>query len=162
VLIEPKARRTPVGYQWARPVNALLIRHRRWILGIAAAATVLAGSALPRLVFDFDPLKLKDPMTLAIATLLHLIRHPPPTPNPLNALTSSTAPARAMAERLARLPEVREAMTIFDFVPTDQAAKLAILDDLDLLLGPTLTPAAVKPAPTDREIVDAVANARSA
>jgi hypothetical protein len=53
-------------------------------------------------------------------------------------------------------------MTIFDFVPTDQAAKLAILDDLDLLLGPTLMPTVIKPAPTDAEIVDAAGNARVA
>jgi len=47
-------------------------------------------------------------------------------------------------------------------ITTDQAAKLAILDDLDLLLGPTLTPAVVKPAPTETEIVEATANARVA
>src|SRR5262249_41614547 len=129
--------------------------------GMAAAATVLAGLALPRLVFDFDPLKLKDPKTESMATLLDLMQDPWATPNTLNVLTPSMAAAHAMAEALARLPEVRKARTILDFVPTDQAAKLAILDDLDLILGPTLTPAAVKSAPTDAEIADAAANAQA-
>src|SRR5262249_4732630 len=111
---------------------------------------------------DFDPLKLKDPKTESMATLLDLMHDPWATPNTLNVLTPSVDTAHAMAERLGRLPEVREAMTILDFIPTDQAAKLAILDDLDLLLGPTLTPAVVKPAPTETEIVEATANARVA
>jgi len=162
VLIAPKPRRTPVGYQWTQPVNAQLLRHRRWILGIAATATLLAGLALPRLVFDFDPLKLKDPKTESMATLLDLMQDPWSTPNTLNVLTPSTAAAQAMATRLAAPPEVRETMTIFDFVPTDQAAKLAILDDLDLVLGPTLRPAAIKTTPTDTEIADAAANAQAA
>ncbi|HZF32782.1 MAG TPA: MMPL family transporter [Candidatus Angelobacter sp.] len=162
VLIRPKTRRASVGYQWARPVNKQLLKHRRWVLGIAAAATLLAGLGLPRLVFDFDPLKLKDPKTESMATLLDLMQDPWATPNTLNVLTPSTAAAGAMAARLAALPEVRETMTILDFVPTDQTAKLAILDDLDLILGPTLRPTAIKPKPTDTEIANAAANARVA
>ena len=162
VLIEPRVRRRSIGYEWTRPINARLLRHRRWILGIAAAVTLLAGSALPRLVFDFDPLKLKDPKTESMATLLDLMQDPWATPNTLNVLTPSTTAARAMAERLARLPEVRQTMTIFDFVPADQEAKLAVLDDLDLLLGPTLKPTAIKPAPTDADVVTAAAAARDA
>src|SRR5262249_3248393 len=118
VLIEPRVRRRSIGYEWTRPVNAALLRNRRWILGAAAAVTVLAGAALPRLVFDFDPLKLKDPKTESMATLLDLMQDPWATPNTLNVLTPSATAARAMAERLARLPEVRQVMTIFDFVPT--------------------------------------------
>src|SRR5882724_9678548 len=162
VLIRPKTRRASVGYQWARPVNKQLLKHRRWVLGIAAAATLLAGLGLPRLVFDFDPLKLKDPKTESMATLLDLMQDPWATPNTLNVLTPSTAAAGAMAARLAALPQVRETMTILDFVPTDQTAKLAILDDLDLILGPTLRPTAIKPTPTDTEVANAAANARVA
>jgi uncharacterized protein len=160
VLMEPEVRRTPVGYRWAAPINAQLLRYRGWILGIAATATVLAGLAIPRLVFDFDPLKLKDPKTESMATLLDLMQDPWATPNTLSVLTSSTAAARQMAERLARLPEVREAMTILDFVPTDQAAKLSVLEDLDFVLGPTLTPSTAKAPPTEVEIRDAAAHAK--
>jgi len=160
VLMEPEVRRTPVGYRWAAPINAQLLRYRGWILGIAATATVLAGLAIPRLVFDFDPLKLKDPKTESMATLLDLMQDPWATPNTLSVLTSSTAAARQMAERLARLPEVREAMTILDFVPTDQTAKLSVLEDLDFVLGPTLTPSTAKAPPTEVEIRDAAAHAK--
>jgi len=155
VLARPRVRRAPVGYQWARPINGWLLARRRLVLGAAAALAVMAGLALPKLVFDFDPLKLKDPKTESMATLLELMQDPWATPNTLNVLAPSAEAARALAERFAKLPEVRQAMTVFDFVPEDQPAKLAILDDLDLLLGPTLAPTTAKPAPTAAEIGDA-------
>jgi len=162
VLMRPRVPRAPVGYQWARPLNERLLRWRWQILGISALATVVAGLALPKLVFDFDPLKLKDPKSESMATLLDLMQDPWATPNTLNILAPTAPAARDMATRLAALPQVRQAMTIFDFVPSEQPAKLAILDDLGLLLGPTLTPMSTKPAPTGTDITDAAAKARAA
>ncbi|HEX6441299.1 MAG TPA: MMPL family transporter, partial [Stellaceae bacterium] len=44
----------------------------------------------------------------------------------------------------------------------DQDKKLAIIDDLALLLGPTLTPVDVLPQPSDAEVLKAIADCRNA
>ena len=50
-------------------------------------------------------------------------------------LTPSLRQADALADRLRSLPEVAQAITASSFVPTEQEPKLAILGDLQLLLG---------------------------
>jgi uncharacterized protein len=55
------------------------------------------------------------------------------------------------------LPEVDKAVTLSTFIPKDQDEKLALIDDAATLLGPTLNPPDVKPAPTDAEVADAIA-----
>ena len=46
----------------------------------------------------------------------------------------------ALAERLKRLPEVARAQTLQSFVPDDQDAKLAIIDDASFFFENTLNP----------------------
>jgi hypothetical protein len=57
------------------------------------------------------------------------------------------------------LPEVQYAVTLSSFLPDDQAAKLALIADADLLLDPTLNPFDVAPAPTDAEQIAALKSA---
>jgi len=46
--------------------------------------------------------------------------------------------ARALAPKLRQLPAVRRAISVSDLVPSDQEAKLAIVDDLNVSLGSAL------------------------
>jgi hopanoid biosynthesis associated RND transporter like protein HpnN len=54
------------------------------------------------------------------------------------------------------VPEVAQVATVSSFVPDDQEAKLAIIGDASLLLGPTLSPPSVKPPPDDAAITAAI------
>ena len=78
------------------------------------------------------------------------------TPYTAEILAPSLRDAQALAARLEKLPEVSQVITAASFIPADQD-KLAILADLRLLIGPTLTPETTLPAPTDREILTAMA-----
>ena len=53
-------------------------------------------------------------------------------------------------------------ITAASFIPADQEQKLAILADLQLLIGPTLSPETMLPDPTSDEIVAAMADLRNA
>ena len=64
--------------------------------------------------------------------------------------------AETLAERVATLPEVAQAVTAASFIPGDQDQKLAIIADLALLLGPTLSPEVTLP-PTSDEILASMA-----
>ncbi len=97
---------------------------------------------LPRVAFDFDPLDLKDPHSEAMQTAFDLIKDPDTTIYTAEILTPSLAAATALADRLGDLPEVAQVITGASFIPADQDKKFAILSDLNLLVGPSLTPVA--------------------
>ncbi|TAL03511.1 MAG: hopanoid biosynthesis-associated RND transporter HpnN [Rhodospirillaceae bacterium] len=160
-IVRGKADAVPVGYLWAAPLNRWLVRRRMLVLVVAALFGGAALVALPRLTFDFDPLKLKDPTTESMSTVLDLMGDPWSTPNTLNVLVSTPEAARAMADKLGALPEVREALTVFDFVPEDQEQKLASIDDLSLWLGPALQVNSTAAPPSRDDIINAAQEARA-
>jgi hopanoid biosynthesis associated RND transporter like protein HpnN len=122
---------------------------------------LVAAAALPRLVFDFDPLKLKDPHTESMSTALELMDDPLINPNSLSVLVKTPEEAKTLAAKLSELPEVNHAITIFDVVPEDQDAKLAAIEDIALLAGPVLQPGASRAPPTFDEMVAAARSARA-
>ena len=137
-------------------VDAALSAHRRRVLAFAALAAIASIASLPWLRFDFNPLHLRSPTTEAVATLADLATDPQTSPDTIDILAPTLPQARALADRLARLPEVAQALTLASFVPEDQPAKLAIIGDAATLLDVTLAPGTVKPAPTDGDDVQAM------
>jgi hypothetical protein len=59
-------------------------------------------------------------------------------------LAADAAKAEDLKQRLKKLPSVDDAMSFADFVPKDQADKLAVIQDLILTLGPELQSVAPK------------------
>jgi len=114
-------------YKYARAI---------WI----GAALLAVGSLLlaPKARFDYDPIDLRDPNSESVSTFRDLLRDPNIPTLTLSVLAPDATQAMAEAKKLAALPLVRHALTLFDLVPEDQDAKLAIIGDLNLTLGPTL------------------------
>ncbi len=151
VLLRPRARGLP-GLALAR-TEAWLLHHRRavlWAFGVSLAASI---ALLPLVSFDFNPYHLRDPRGPAMATLTDLTRDPDRTPNTVEVLTRDPA---AVAARLARLPQVRQVVTLDSFVPDDQPAKLALIADARDLLDLTLNPFDPAPPPDDSATVAAL------
>lgn len=151
--------RRPVGFAQAAAVDRFMRRRRGLI--IAAAAVVMVGSAILtlRLPFDFNPLNLQNPEEEAVATLFDLMASPSTTPYTAEVLRPSIPEAAKLAEQLEKLPEVAQAVSIASYVPDQQKEKLAIIEDTKQLLGPTLSPPQIKPAPDDNAILDALRRA---
>jgi hopanoid biosynthesis associated RND transporter like protein HpnN len=150
-LLRPPGERAAVGFAWAAPIDAWLLRRRRIVIAVAAGIAVLGIALTPRLTFDFNPLDLKDPTTESMSTLLDLMSDPNTTFYTIDVLTPSVPAARALAAKLAQLPEVEHAVTLASYVPGDQEPKLALIQDAAMLLGPTLAPpqSAPPPSPAD-------------
>jgi hypothetical protein len=142
------------GFVRAASLDRILIRRRGWVITAAAVAAVASAAALPGLRFDFDPINLENPRSESVQTLFDLMTSPDTTPYTIDVLTDASAVAER-ARRLGSLPQVSRAIWIGSFIPQDQPAKLEILADAEDLLGPTLAPLSVKPAPRAREILDA-------
>ena len=122
-------------------------RHARALVTLGLLLAVAAGLAVPQARFDDDPLNLRDPDSPSVAALLDLLDDPRVAPYSAQLLVDDLAAAEAVAPRLEALPEVEAVVTLADFVPQDQEAKLVVLDQLALLLSPLFTAPPPAPAP---------------
>lgn len=140
------------GFAWGGPADRALVRRRRAVLTVVGLAALAAVLVLPRLSFDFNPVDLENPHTESVQTLRDLMNDPGTSPYSIQFLAPPSQ-AQAAADQLNRLPEVARVLDLGVFVPTDQDAKLAILQDAASLLGPTLSPPKVKPPPGPEDVL---------
>ena len=155
-LMPPRPASRPLHVPAAVSLENLVTRHARALCIGAIVVGIAALATLPALRFDANPLNLKDPTTESVRTLHDL------TGGGVGTLTISIVTANAdraaeLAQRLKTLPLVDKVVTVRDLVPTDQDAKLAIIDDMALFLAPLLSTAAPKPTPSDAERRAAIA-----
>ena len=139
--------------RFAAPLQSFIERKARAIL-IAAGALAIAGLvALPYAWFDDDPFNLRDPDSPSMQALLELIEDPRVQPYDAELLLPNLEEAEAVAARLEALPEVESADSVLDFVPEAQDDKLAIIDDMNLFLGPLFfgAEAMAPPEPSERQ-----------
>ena len=155
-ILRPKGEQRPIGFSRAAPLDHFLLRRRRSVIALAGLLVLGCLAVLPRLRFDFNPLHLENPREEAVSTLFDLMADPTTTPYTIDVLMPSVEQAAALAEQLDKLPEVAQAVTVRSYLPGDQQAKLAIIQDAAQLLGPTLSPARVKPAPDDKAALAAI------
>jgi hopanoid biosynthesis associated RND transporter like protein HpnN len=115
----------------------------------------------PRWHFDASPLRVRDPGSDAVRTFQELIEGGDVNPYSIDVVAPDLRRARTLAAELAALPTVERAETLADFVPSAQEAKLAILEDANLLLGPALRTDPVAP-PAPSESLEAIRSFRDA
>jgi hopanoid biosynthesis associated RND transporter like protein HpnN len=154
-LTRPPAEAEAIGFAWAAPIDDFIIRQRRAILIVAALLAVIALGITTKLHFDFDPLNLKDTHTESVSTLFDLMKDPDFNSYTVDILSPSLQDADALAAKLQTLPQVDHVMTLSSFVPEDQDAKLAMINDTGAILTPSLSLPALPP-PSDAEIIDTI------
>ncbi|HTT78265.1 MAG TPA: MMPL family transporter [Stellaceae bacterium] len=161
-LVGPRGEPEPIGFRRAAPLDRFLLERRSWVLGAAVILALACAALLPRVSFDVDPLDLKNPKSEAVEVARELMKDPLETPYTAEVLAPSLAAAEALARRFDKLPQVAQVITAASFIPQDQRQKLAIIGDLTLLLGPTLSPPTTLPPPGDAEIMASIAACRAA
>jgi hopanoid biosynthesis associated RND transporter like protein HpnN len=131
--------------RFARYAWSFLYRHRFVVLGGAAVAAGVSLALIPRARFDHDHTNLSDPGSESIAVYRELLADTTASTLTIAILEPDEESARRTADRLERLPEVRAALTLHDFVPRDQAGKREILAQIGDLLGPAPEALAIEP-----------------
>jgi hopanoid biosynthesis associated RND transporter like protein HpnN len=112
-------------------------RHAPAIRIGALALAVLAGFTLTRLTFDTVSVNLRDPQAPSVIAFKKLLRSQTDSPFALTALTDSLAQADRVAADFARLPSVHQVVTLSSLVPDQQAEKMELIDELNLIVVPT-------------------------
>jgi hypothetical protein len=84
--------------------------------------------------------------------MLDLMRDPLRTPYNIEILAPDIASAQELTGKIGKLREVHAVLTAASFVPKDQEAKLAIIQDLSDLMLLSLEPLEVAPPPTPDQV----------
>lgn len=116
------------------------LRYRRGILWGGLLLGFMALALLPQLRFDYNPLNLRNPESESVSTLRELIQTATLPPWSAILLAPDANKARQLADQLRQLDTVGTVVTAREFIPAKQEEKLAIIDELVLLLGPLVAP----------------------
>lgn len=114
------------------------LRFARPIRYITVLLAVGAAFLLTKIQVDFNPINLRDPNTESVKTFKYLLSHKDTSPMTLSALATNEPETLDKEAHFEKLPTVDKVVSLFDFIPKDQEAKLAIIEQLSLILGPQL------------------------
>ena len=136
----------------ASALSRFVSRRQRVIVVFALLAVVSGVLLMPRLQFDLNPLNLKDPRSPAVDAWRRLASSAESSPYTADVLAASLEDAVQRAARLGALKEVDKAITLLDYVPTEQNEKLEIIDGMRAASGALLaSPVAARLPSVDAE-----------
>lgn len=133
LTLMPKPKEVPRGRPLPKPVLAVLrlpVKHRRGVLGVAAAIAVASSLLVPGLRFNPDPLDLRDPKSEAVRTLRDLAGDRSLGRYTITALVDGREQANELKRTLRDDESVERIVALDSFVPDQQPAKLEILGQL--------------------------------
>src|SRR5262249_53221816 len=120
------------------------------------AVVLLASPLLLYLPFDFNPLHLRSDKVPSVATYIELAKDPRAGASAIDILEPNLAKADATAKQLAALPQVAQATTLTNLVPTDQDEKIKVIAAAGKEIDASLNPEKVEPPPSDADLVDSL------
>lgn len=117
-----------VSLQWRKPIH------------IAAVLMLLfAVVLLPQIRFDYNLLNMHDQKGEAVQTFRELLTSSDYSPWYAVVLSEDRDEIQPLKEKLSELLEVSKVVSIQDLVPSGQNEKLAMIEEMALILGPELS-----------------------
>lgn len=157
-VLNPPGELHDVGYRSLQPVDRFMARHRKIILALTALGVIAGLPLLAKLEFDFNPINLRSSKVESVSTFNDLMRDPNTAPNTIQILAPNLPDAKILAAKIDKLPEVDRTVTLASFVPDHQDEKLALIRDCYDLIGPTIEPDELAPAPSDADTKETLLN----
>lgn len=115
-----------------------VLRHRAAVRAAAIVSALAAMVLLGDVRFDDNPLHLRDPSSESVTTFQELLSSRQTTPLTLSVVTPTRQAADETRTRLTALETVAAVRGLDDLVPTNQPEKLAVIDEIALILGGAL------------------------
>lgn len=117
------------------PITTLPFRHATRIKVYSVIFALLSGVLLTQLIFDSNPINLRDPKSESVSTIKELLASQTDSPFALSALAPDMGSATKLAHQLEQLPSVHNTIYLKDLVAKNQDEKLDVIEELDLILG---------------------------
>ena len=119
----------------AEKMATFTLHYAKPITLLTVLISVISIVLIFKVKIDFNPINLRDPNTESVIAFKNLNKDPDTTPMTLTVLVKGEELAKAMQQKLATLATVDKTVSLFDFNPTAQEEKLAIIEEMGLLLG---------------------------
>ena len=116
-------------------ITAFPFHHATRIKVYSIVFALFSGALLTQLVFDSNPINLRDPTSESVSTIKELLASQTDSPFALSALSPDMESATKLAHQLEQLPSVHDTIYLKDLVAKNQDEKLETIEDLDLVLG---------------------------
>ncbi len=111
------------------------LHYAKPIAMITGGLAIIAILLLFKVSTDFNPINLRDPNTESVIAFKNLIQDKDTTPMTLTVLADNANAAKTIQHQLSTVASVDKTISLFDFVPDGQADKLAVIEDMALMLG---------------------------
>ncbi len=150
--------RGSVGRLWEgapgfeRMLVGIAVRHPRNVRITAVVLALISAAIVPGLRFDHNIVTLRDPSTESVQAFEDLLADSDTSPWTIDIMSPNLDEAVAVAEKLRPLQVVERAITLRDWVPADQAAKLDALADMALFVPPTPSAATPPAVPVAEQV----------
>ena len=131
----------PSGFKFKQlaHLSTLPFRQAKRIKIYSVIFALISVALLTQLVFDSNPINLRDPNSESVSTIKELLASQTDSPFSLSALAPNLDSASQLAKKLDQLASVHNTIMITDLVANNQPEKLDIIEDLDLILGDQLS-----------------------
>ena len=117
------------------PIATLPFHQSARIKVYSVVFALFSGAILTQLVFDSNPINLRDPTSESVSTIKELLASQTDSPFALSVLAPDMASATRLAQQLEQLPSVHNTIFLSDLVAKNQDEKLETIEELDLILG---------------------------
>ena len=97
--------------------------------------TVLSIGLVFQVKTDFNPLNLRDPNSESVIAFKNLMKDKETSPMTLTVLVKSEKETKALQKKLSAIDSVDKTISLYDFMPGEQEDKLAIIEDMAMVLG---------------------------
>lgn len=114
--------------RWLARLDRVPLRWAHVIRPAAVVCGLVAVALLPRIHFDYNPVRLHDPGQESVQAFQELLGRSDASPWTADLIAPSLSEATALAARVQNLPGVAETRTLLDYVPKDQEAKREALE----------------------------------
>ncbi len=131
---EPEEGRTGLA-KLSEKLATLPLHYAKPIAVATLAIAVISIVLMFNVKTDFNPINLRDPNTESVIAFKNLMKDKETTPMTLTVLAKDESSAKALEQKLSTLASVDKTVSLFDFQPTGQDDKLALIEEMGLMLG---------------------------
>ncbi len=140
MLLKPSREHIRVSLGFSSNIDRFIIRCKWFLVTFFVLLTFGALWLVPNIIFNSNPLALKDPKTESMATLIDLYDDPVYSPFVTEALVDSNKDVQEIVLQLERLPSVKRVISFKNFMPPQQSEKLLIIEELRFFLKNIINP----------------------
>jgi uncharacterized protein len=139
IIPKPRLKEDELGKTKISPLmhrlTAIPLHFARPITYMTVVLAIVSGFLLFKIVVDFNPINIRDPHTESVIAFKKLLKTQETSPMTLSVLATSPEKAKQLQAKIEKLAVVDKTVSLFDFIPAEQEDKLALIDDLNLVIG---------------------------